>query len=402
MKSFNTHILFFSIATVLCADLTYADVFHLTDGGQVSGQLLERGDKGEYIVKTDLGGNVTLAKDQVQDHVRESEHQREYETRSRSLPDTVAAHRSMVSWCKEHKLSDQADHHLQRIIELDPNDEQARTALGFQKHQGKWFKRDDIMAARGMRFYDGAYRTAQDIALRERDKAQQNAENEWFQQLKLWRSWLDGRRVDRADEALAEIRSITDPQAATSLVRMLAYEKDDGYRPLWMEVFSQVKHPATMRALITLSITEPDRDTRMQCVEYLLGMGQEIDISPYVKALRSKDNDTINITAEALTEIGNPEAISPLIDALVTRHKIPLPSTGEMSASFSPDGSGGGGLSAGSKPKFIEQDFENVAVRRALIELSGDQDFGFNKTAWHRWYENQRSQQLIRDPRRDE
>ncbi len=402
MKTFKTHILFFSIATVLWADWAQADIFHLTDGGRLTGQLSERGDKGEYIIKTQLGGNVTLAKDQVQTHVRESEHQREYEARGRSLPDTVAAHRSMVAWCKEHKLSSQAEHHLERIIALDPNDEQARTALGYQKHQGKWFLRNDIMAARGMRFYDGAYRTAQDIALRERDKAQQNTENEWFQQLKLWRSWLDGRRVDRADEALTQIRSITDPQAASSLVRMLAYEKSDAYRPLWMEVFGQVKHPATMRALINLSITEPERETRMQCVEYLLGMGQEIDIAPYVKALRGKDNDTINIAAEALTEIGDPDAISPLIDALVTRHKIPLQSTGEMSASFSPDGSGGGGLSAGNKPKFIQQDFENVAVRRALIELSGDQDFGFNKTAWQRWYENQRNRQVTRDPRRDE
>jgi hypothetical protein len=380
-----------------------ADVFHLSDGGQVTGQLVERGPKGEYVVKTKLGGSVTFAKNQVKDFVRQSEFQQEYESRSRSLPDTVAAHRALATWCKEKQLSTHVDHHLKRIIELDPDDEQARTALGYQNHQGQWLTRDDIMATRGMRFYDGTYRTEQDIALRERDKAHSTAEVEWLHKLKLWRGWLDGRKVDRAEEARVNIQAITEPQAATSLVKMFDGERDDGYLPMWMQVLSQVRHPATMRKLIDLSILEPDRDTRLQCIEYLLGMNDQIDIQPYVKALRSKDNEIVNIAAEALGAIGDPEAVSPLIDALVTRHKFALESVGEMSASFSPDGSGGSGLSAGNKPKFIQQDVENVEVRRALIALSGDQDFGFNKTAWDRWYQNQRHQQQTTiDPRRDE
>jgi hypothetical protein len=170
-----------------------------------------------------------------------------------------------------------------------------------------------------------------------------------------------------------------------------------------MEVLCQVHHPASMRKLIDLSIDEPDRETRLQCVEYLLAMNDEIDIQPYVKALASKDNEIVNIAAEALGQIGNREAISPLIDALVTRHKFQLPQQGELSATFSRDGSGGAGLSAGNKPQFVFEDVENVDVRRALIALSGDQDFGFNETAWARWYENERSQQQpVIDPRRDQ
>ncbi|MDZ4659861.1 MAG: HEAT repeat domain-containing protein [Bythopirellula sp.] len=379
-----------------------ADIFHLTEGGQLVGQLAERGPNDEYIIHTQLGGTVTLAKDQVQEIVRQSEHQQDYESRSRSLPDTVAAHRSLATWCKEQQLAEHAEHHLRRIIELDPDDEQARTSLGYQQHQGQWLTRDDVMAQRGMRFYDGTYRTEQDVALRERTKAFQNAEVEWLRQLKLWRNWLDSRRPDRAEEAELQIQAITDPRAATSLVKMLDGERDDSLRPMWMEILSQVRHPVAMRKLIDLSIDEPDRDTRLQCLEYLLRMNDEIDIQPYVKALRSKDNEIVNIAAEALGQIGNPEAIRALIDALVTRHKFELVSQGEMSASFSPDGSGGAGLSAGNKPKFVDEDVENIEVRRALIALSGDQDFGFDETAWSRWYENQRSQQVYVDPRRDE
>jgi hypothetical protein len=379
-----------------------ADVFRLADGGEVVGQLVERGSVGEYLVKTNLGASVTLAKEQVTEVVRQSEHQQEYDARSRSLPDTVVAHRAMADWCKQQQLAEQATHHFERILQLDPNDEPARTSLGYQRHQGKWLTRDEIMAERGMRFYDGTYRTAQDIALRERAKANDNAEIEWLRQLKLWRGWLDSRRIDRSDEAQAEINRITDPRAATSLVKMLDGERDEDLRLMWMAVLPQVRHPATMRKLIQLSIDEPLHDTRMQCIEQLLSMDEQIDIEPYVKALKSKDNLTVNIAAEALGAIGNPEAISPLIDALVTQHKVPLASTGNMAASFSPDGSGGAGLSAGNKPQFVIEDMENPIVRQALVRLSGDQDHGFNQTAWRRWFVNQQIQHDYVDPRRDQ
>lgn len=380
-----------------------ADIFQLTDGGEITGKHIERGADDEYVIESNLGARVTLAKDQVKDIVRQSEFQKEYDSRSRSLPDTVPAHRAMADWCEQKNLKDLAEHHLKRIVELDPNDEQARSNLGYQLHQGRWLTRDDIMAERGMRFYDGQYRTAQEIALLEREKIHKTSEIEWLQKLKLWRGWLESRRPGRAEEAQAEISAITDPPAATSLVKMLDTERDESLRPMWMEILSQVHHPASMRKLIDLSIDEPDRETRLQCVEYLLAMNDEIDIQPYVKALLSKDNEIVNIAAEALGMIGNRDAVRPLIDALVTRHKFALVQQGELSATFSRDGTGGGGLSAGNKPQFVHQDLENVEVRRALIALSGDQDFGFNERAWTRWYENERSQQQpVYDPRRDQ
>jgi hypothetical protein len=379
-----------------------ADIFHLTDGGEVVGQLVERGADGEYIIKPSLGGSLTLAKNQVADVVRQSEHQAEYEKQSRALPDTVAAHRAMADWCKQHQLSEQSEHHLRRILELDPDDDQVRTSLGYQRHQGRWLTRDDIMAERGMYYYEGTFRTAQDIALRKREKAGLDAEVEWFANLKLWRDWLDSRRPGRPEEAQAMIDRITEPEAATSLVKIMNQEHDEDLRLMWMRVLSQVRHPATMRKLIQLSLSEPDRETRMQCIEYLLSMNDEIDISIYVKALNAKDNEIINIAAEALGLIGNPDAISPLIDALVTSHKIPLASQPELSPSFSRDGTGGAGLSAGSKPKFVIEDFENPEVRRALIKLSGDQDFDFSEVAWRRWFVNRQIEPEFIDTRRDQ
>jgi hypothetical protein len=391
-----------TLGLIASAPCLRADIFELTDGGQIEGQLVERGPKDEYVIAPKLGGSITLTKKQVADVVRQSEHQAEYEKRSRALPDTVAAHRSLADWCREHQLADHTDHHLKRIIELDPNDEQARTSLGYQRHQGKWLTRDEIMAERGMYYYDGAYRTAQDIALRKRESQTTNAEVDWLRQLKLWRGWLDSRNEARVEDAQTNLMAITDPLAATSVARMIDAERDESLRIMWMEILSQIRHPASMRKLVDLSIVELDRDTRLQCVEYLMAMNEEIDISPYVKALKAKDNVIVNIAAEALGLIGNPDAISPLIDALVTSHKFKIEQVGEMSATFSRDGSGGGGLSAGNKPQFFFRDLENPEVRQALVKLSGDQDHGYEQMAWRRWFVNQQKETKYVDPRRDQ
>jgi hypothetical protein len=386
------------LVLLLASTSARADIFHLADGGEITGKLVKRGENNEYVIQTKLGARVTLEHKQVKDVVRQDAQQADYESRSRALPDTVAAHRSLAAWCKEHQLPELADHHLKRILELDPEDEPARTSLGYQQYQGKWLSRDDIMAARGMRYYEGTYRTEQDIALRERDKTDQSTELEWLRQLQLWRRWLDSRR---ADEAQTNLLGVTDPAAATSVVQMLRRERDDNIRLMWIEILGQIRHPASMRELIELSITEPSRETREDCVEAILGMNKNIDIQPYIKALKSKNNQTINIAAEALGRLGNPEAIDALINVLVTTHRHQVSGGGNIGASFSPNG--GAGLSAGG-PTYVDEDVNNPEVRRALMALSNGQDFEYDKKAWSNWHVNERmiKQQPQIDPRRDQ
>jgi len=381
----------------------HADVFLLEDGGQVTGKVIERGDERQYVVETTHGAIVTLAKDQVRDIERQSEHQQEYLRRSRSLPDTVAAHRSMAGWCKERDMSDLADHHLRRILAIEPDNQAARASLGYRRHRGRWVTREELMAERGLTFYDGSYRTAQDIALREREKQQTAAKSEWYRQIRLWRGWLVGSRTDRASEAADKIRAIADPAAAEGLIKVLERESNERIRDLLIATLAQINHPDAINKLVELSLYDPDRHVRLDCLDYLLNSRHSLPLTPYVKALRSKDNEVVNRAADALRQVGNPEAISPLIDALVTSHKFANPDAapGDIGASFSPSGGGGGGLNMNA-PKVIRADLRNVEVRRALVELSGDQDFGFSKRAWRRWYVNREMRSEFVDTRRDE
>ncbi len=397
-----------AFASQLLASDLFADVFHLETGGQIVGVLVDRGKDGEYVVRNEQGAVVTLDRRQVDKVTAQDPIDLEYAERSRAMPNTVAAHHELAEWCKANKLSKYARHHLAHILELDPNEEQARLALGYQQVRGRWMTRDQIMAARGLRKYDGDYRTPQDIALREQVKAREKAETEWYQDIRRWVRWLDDRR---AAEAVELISNIDDPQAAVAIVKLLDKVEDQRIRDLLTATLAELEHPLAVTTLVNFSILEPDPEVRLMCLDYLMRFHQPVPLTPYVSALRDRDNEIVNRAADLLRRLEDTRAISPLIDALVTRHKF-KPSDapiGNMGATFSPNGGAvggpggpGGGLSmGGNKNKVIVRDLRNLQARQALVELSGGQDFMFDERLWRRWFVNQRQYEGI-DARRDE
>ncbi len=400
MKLLKLSVLALLLSLLAPSDAMWADVFELTHGGRVTGVLVERGPDEEYVVRTDSGAVVTLTKAQVHKVTAMDDHLLEYEQRSRTMPDTVDAHRQLAQWCKQQQLTNLRDHHLQRILQLDPNDKEVRKSLGYQMHKGRWLTRDQIMEERGLRHYDNAYRTEQDIALREREKKREAAETDWFRSIVTWRRWLDNKR--RSEEAVQNIREIRDPHAAPAFVKLLDREENPRVRELYLSTLGELKHPATVEKLVRLSLEDPEGEVRHQCLDHLLRVHQPVSLTPYVKALKDRNNAIVLRAAEALERIGDAAAISPLIDALVTTHRVTNPNAppGEFNAAFSPTG-GGAGFSFGGGNKIYKEDKQNYAVWRALVELSGGQSFEYNERAWRRWFVNLQVHEHV-DARRDE
>lgn len=392
-------------ATTASLPPAHADIFELKDGGRIVGTELERSSSRDYVVQSAAGARITISKSHVQRIVRQTGPLLEYEQRSHAIPDTAPAHRELAEWCRQQGLRKQAEHHLQRILELDPSDEPARLSLGYQRQGDHWMTREEIMQSRGLQYYDGTYRTPQDIAIRKQRQMRKGGETDWFKKIKLWRGWLNSRRDNRAAEAAEQISAIHDPLAAPALVKFLNQERNPEIRNLLIATLAQVDHPLAIGKLVDLSLADPDQEVRLQCLEYLMKFPRPLSLTPYVKALQHKENVIVNRAGEALLEIGDPAAISPLIDALVTTHKFQVGegSSGEINASLSSsnNGSGGGGMSfGGGGPKIEKRDLKNYNVRRALLKLSGGQDFGFDKKAWRRWHVNRRMQEQI-NARRD-
>jgi hypothetical protein len=380
-----------------------ADRFELKDGGEVSGEVLERNEEGNYLVRTGEGAEISLARPSIQRIVQQGSDAAEYQTRSRAMQDTPAAHRELAEWCRSKKMLADADHHLARAAELDPNDEDSRRSLGFQRVGNRWLTADQLMTERGMVFFDGKYRTKQDIAVRERNKNQDSVNVDWFLELKKWRGFLDNRREDRVREGEAQIMAISDPQAAPAIIRLMKDEPDDAVFEMLLRVLAQLDHPAALQQLVAYTLDpETDAEVRAQCRDYLLRWPRPVPIVPYVEALKSKDNKVVNLAGVALGHLNDPAALSPLIDAVVTTHKVVEGSPEAPGSAQRFSASAGGGLSmGGDAPKVYHIDFNNERVLQALHKLSGNQKFEYDEPAWRAWYVDMQMRQHV-NARRDQ
>jgi hypothetical protein len=117
--------------------------------------------------------------------------------------------------------------------------------------------------------------------------------------------------------------------------------------------------------------------------------------------LRNRDNEIVNRAAAALGQIGDRDAIGPLIDALVTRHKFQVGEGGpdQHAYNFSPDS--GGFSFGGSGPKIVMQSIRNPEALSALVMLSGGVSFDYDQAQWRQWLAAQARVNAV-DVRRDQ
>ncbi|MAT73041.1 MAG: hypothetical protein CMJ58_26455 [Planctomycetaceae bacterium] len=393
-----------ALAAAVCACATTAgasaDIYELEGGGEVRGELVGRGDDEAYIVRTDDGAQVALPRDEIARIVAVDDTLAEYQRRARSTPDTAAGQRELAQWCKEHQLAEEAALHWERLLDFVPDDEEAMISLDYQRVGGRWMTREELMARRGMILYEGKYRTAQHIALRQRDDAQGDLQADWYAKIRRWRGWLDSRREEHVTAARANLDGLSDPAAAPAIVRQLSNEREAWAYGELLKVLARLDHPETVRKLVDVSLHDPNADLRALALDLLTRNGDYVPILPYVRALRSRDNVIVNRAGKALGAIGDPEAVSPLIDALVTEHKYriePANPGGITTGSVN----GNAGLNVGDRPKIIVRMRQNPEVLRALTSLTSEHDLEYDERAWRSWFINQQEAQLA-SARRDE
>jgi len=255
----------------------------------------------------------------------------------------------------------------------------------------------ELMAARGYGRHRGAWRTVQEIDLIERNERASLAQKEWGRRLDKLRREAD--RPATTDRAAEEIREISDPLAVAAVAAALASEPVFAVRRAYVEALSHIRTPEAVATLIGTARDHPDRETRIAAVERLVVIGPHQAVSPLVAGLASADNQQVNRSAEALGQLGLPEAIGPLIGALETKHLVTAAGgqpAGSTSATFTPAG-GGLSMGGGPKPKLVA--VRNAAVLEALVALTG-QNFEWDATAWRAWLVNERALPPDFDPRR--
>ncbi len=176
-------------------------------------------------------------------------------------------------------------------------------------------------------------------------------------------------------------------------------------RLLYVEALGRINDNAGLGALVTASLYDPDEEVRLSSLDQIVDRHYKPAVKKYVQMLHDKENLLVNRSAYCLGRMQDPEAIGPLIDALVTVHtfKVQKGQPGSTQATFgkSSNGGGGGGFTfGGSGVETIKRSFENRAVLEALTALT-ETSFNFDQKAWKKWYAAQRRPTTL-DTRRDD
>jgi hypothetical protein len=383
-----------------------AEVFLLRTGGRIEGEWLnpQRGVTEDYLLRNTAGVQVALASPQVTRVLATTDVQKQYEEQLHKAPATVAGHLQLAQWCREAGLTQQRKFHLEQIIKLEPDHEEARLGLGYGRFpNGGWMTPDQYMLRQGYVKYRGSWKLPQEIEIEARDREFELADKEWRKRLKIWLGHLDNDK--RAADAVQGIQGIRDPAAANALADILADDENAlDLRLLCLEVIGKLPPGLVTSTLIQLSLHDGNENLRERCLVELKRQGSHLAIPVFVKELGSKDNKIVRRAAIGLHVLGAVSATKQLIDALVTTHKylIQSGSKGQYSPSFSPDGNGGlGGMTAGSKTQIVKQDIQNDEVLSALTALHPGVNFAFDEDKWRRWFMSSKGA-VVPDLRRGE
>ena len=378
-----------ALMSLMAVSVSFAEVFHLRDGGRIDGEWLNPDESPRKTYKIRTGTNIDLELEaQYVERTRKDERESfsDYRAIVPFKEDTIENHIEIAAWCrKELQLPDQSTLHLERVIEMDPNHKEARTLLGYQKQSdGSWITQTERHQKRGYILDGGRWRTQQQIDV-------ERIQQEGRKRVKDWDKKLNTMRNDPKERAM--IPEINDPTAVGPLKEALASERNSDIRILYLRALANIATRPAIQLLALWSM-EPNTtdDVRRACFDLLKKNEEALPaiIGVYSQFLIPNPDEgpeKINRAAKALMEVNGRSAIPQLIEVLVTEQKVirviqsPAPALGGANI----------GMAQGQQVVSETKVHYNADVRTALMRMTGV-DFRYDITAWKNWlFESRRT-----------
>lgn len=386
------------------------DILHLKGGGSVEGQIIAE-DGQSYKVRT-VVGTITVPVGAVERLERKPSILGEYEQRRTAAPETAAAQVALAEWCQEQDLTGPWRKHMKRAIELDPNCEPARTALGYVRVGGTWV--DGRTLSQTAESEEGESK-ADDRQVEDRDDAKVVAaiQTRWTVQIRaIKKNMLDSSVKRLNQKGRAKIVAIADPLAILPLARLLS-TGSWVCRDALVEALSHFPQDEATMNLAVLALVDRDEGIRRRALVELKRRNDPRVIPQFRRALGSDSDPLIRRAAIGLGMLAAVSAVPELIDVLTAQRRkwIEVPIRryfGEYPSTFnSPTVISLGGVSQIRHTPMIgiesiggafvvvdsEHQLRDVTVFRtevleALKSITG-KNFGFDAAAWRRWYQEQ-------------
>ena len=381
-------------ASAQTPNLTQSGGVAILRGGAIRGVVSnpEAGASEPIHIEPTLGGKISIDASLVRETSALRPEQISYRNSAPLQKDDVASHLKIARWARNAKLDAQADAHFQRVIELDPENEEARKALKHEKLNGVWVSRQERMERSGLVRVGGVNLSRQEAELVKKAQEAKEEARYWRKEIKfLYNASLNGDV--RARDALRRVRN---PRALAPLGDALKKEKDPEGRVLLVQAIGSIGTPTALSELGRVALQDDDLDVRTAALEGIYRKKTALPeaVEFFRKTLRTSDDVAkINRAAYALGYFEAERAIPDLVNALTTSHKRQITvgsdqtqasfnsSTGQLQ-SWSPGG--------GTKVKTVTELSRNEEVHAALVRIVGARyptpvDYGFDVDAWIVW-----------------
>lgn len=156
-----------------------ADEVYLKGGAKLSGRVTEQT---EERVTVDVGdGLVGFSTDRVERIVKGPSALDEFDQRaSRLAAQDADGWRALGKWAAGKGLSSQSSAAYRKVLDVAPDDPEAREALGFVRLDGRWVTEEESYRAQGFVKHDGEWMTPAEVqasqAAAEAEQARRDAE----------------------------------------------------------------------------------------------------------------------------------------------------------------------------------------------------------------------------------
>jgi hypothetical protein len=177
----KTPLLLFLLPTVL-----FADEVVIKDAGTISGRIVEQT---ATMVTVDIGGGIIGVPLSHVDHIiRARTDLDEYDERASRLgPQDALGWQDLARWASRRGMDKQADQAFERVLAIEPDDPEARLALGFVPLHGSRVPEEEGYRARGLIKFEGEWMTLTEAQWRQDSAAAEQARQ-------------DARQAARAEE----------------------------------------------------------------------------------------------------------------------------------------------------------------------------------------------------------
>ncbi len=381
-----------------------ADTFLLRSGGHIDGDLVNPNEnpRKSYVIAVPGGGQITLEAAVVEKVETVRPELAEYEKERRRTPDTAVGQMMLADWCREHGLTAQRKAVLEHVLQLDPEQPEARRLLGYRKVKDQWMTREEeeldkgYVQRRNPRTGAMEWITPQEAANRDSIQKKLNSEAEWRKKIRSYRAKMEGTRPDQGEKGLYAIH---DPAAILPLGERLngdrSTKKDpnDHARQIYVEVLGRFNTHDARGPLAVCAIDDPLEEVRLSCLDILEKQKDEAVTKYFEHRMTDKhaSDETIDRAGEALGRIKDPTSVATLVKYVAYERTEVIPQSGggpgSMTTTFGKNG-GPGGLSMNAQPKTRQRLVQCRHVLDALVTITGE-NFGYNSQAWQTWYRNQ-------------